>query len=282
MASTDIHFDFGENWQEFSSHALSAARVSQARSEFQDLVAPLKLDGLSFLDIGFGQGLSLLAAAALGAKAVGCDINPKCARALEQNLKHFPELPAPPLAIVGSILDSSTIDSLQRATPGGYYDVVHSWGVLHHTGNMKRATANAAGLVGLGGHFIIALYNRHWSSSLWLAVKWTYVSSPRWVQRALVGAFYPVIYAAKWMVTLRSPGRQQRGMDFYYNVVDWVGGYPYEFASISETRDAVEAMGFTLERVIPAEVPTGCNQFVFKRCSGMRPAPQHPDCETAP
>jgi hypothetical protein len=74
-----------------------------------------------------------------------------------------------------------------------------------------------------------------------------------------------VIYVAKWLTTLRSPHRQQRGMDFYYNVVDWVGGYPYEYASIEETRTTVEALGFTLERTIPAEVPTGCNQFIFRR-----------------
>jgi 2-polyprenyl-6-hydroxyphenyl methylase/3-demethylubiquinone-9 3-methyltransferase len=130
---------------------------------------------------------------------------------------------------------------------------------------MRQAIKNAAGLVGPKGYFIVALYNRHWSSKAWLAVKWTYVSCPRWVRRALVSVFYPVIYGAKWLVTMRSPGRQQRGMDFYYNVVDWVGGYPYEYASIREVQVMVEPLGFAMEKAIPAEVPTGCNQFIFRR-----------------
>ncbi len=265
MASTGHQFDFGENWQEFSRNALTAGRVAQARSEFMELMAPLDLNGLSFVDIGFGQGLSLMTAAALGARSVGCDINPKCQAALAQNLRFFPELSQAPPVVVGSILDPAVVEALRKAIPSASYDVVHSWGVLHHTGDLHRAIGNAACLVSPHGHLVVAIYNRHWTSKLWLAVKRTYVSCPRWIQRALVAVLYPVIYGAKWAVTSGDPARQQRGMDFYYNVVDWVGGYPYEYASIQETRKAVEALGFTMEKAIPAEVPTGCNQFVFKR-----------------
>ena len=92
-------FDFGQNWQEFSSNALTTDRVREAQQEFQQLISPLDLIGRSFLDIGFGQGLGLLAAASLGARAVGCDINPKCARVLEFNHRHFPQLAKLPAAI---------------------------------------------------------------------------------------------------------------------------------------------------------------------------------------
>jgi 2-polyprenyl-3-methyl-5-hydroxy-6-metoxy-1,4-benzoquinol methylase len=260
-------FDFGENWQEFSTNALTPNRVAQARSEFKDLIGPIDLTGLSFLDIGFGQGLSLLTAASFGANAVGCDINPKCAAVLNQNLRFFPELFVSPHAVVGSILDPCVVETLRQANLHKSYDVVHSWGVLHHTGEMQQAILNAASLVAAQGYFIIAIYNRHWSSRYWLAVKWTYVSCPRWAKRFLVAVLYPVIYAAKWMVTFRSPRQQQRGMDFFYNVVDWIGGFPYEYASIQQIRNAVEPLGFILKSVTPAEVPTGCNQFVFRRRS---------------
>jgi hypothetical protein len=111
---------------------------------------------------------------------------------------------------------------------------------------------------------VIAIYNRHWSSAPWLAIKWAYVHSPRWLQRAMAMALYPVIWLAKLAVTRDDPKRMDRGMDFYYNVVDWVGGYPYEYASVEEMEAMCRPLGFTLLRSVPARVPTGCNELVFR------------------
>jgi 2-polyprenyl-3-methyl-5-hydroxy-6-metoxy-1,4-benzoquinol methylase len=259
-------FDFGENWSEFSQHALTAERTSQARGHFGQLIGDLPLAGKSFLDIGFGQGLGLLTATACGARAVGCDINPKCAQVLERNRSHFPDLPALPSVVVGSILDEKVLEDLRRhAGRADGYDLVHSWGVLHHTGDMDRAIQNAASLVAPGGHFILAIYNRHWSSLPWRVIKRCYVTSPRWVQRVLIRIFFPIIYVAKWLVTGRNPRQQERGMDFYYDVIDWVGGYPYEYASRREIEVRLTPQGFSLLRFHAARVPTGCNEFVFRR-----------------
>jgi SAM-dependent methyltransferase len=265
LAQGEKQFDFGQNWQDFSARALSPGSVARARLEFERLIEPVDLRGLSFLDIGFGQGLSLLSAAAMGARAMGCDINSKCFSLLDYNLKHFPELERSPPAVIGSILDPQVVRRLREVEPTGHYDVVHSWGVLHHTGDMQLAIANAASLVAPGGVFILAIYNRHWSSLPWKSVKRLFTLAPHFVKRLLIGAFYPIIYVAKWLVTRRNPRIQERGMDFYFNVVDWVGGYPYEYAGIEELRSKVEPLGFELVRSVAAEVPTGCNQFVFRR-----------------
>jgi 2-polyprenyl-6-hydroxyphenyl methylase/3-demethylubiquinone-9 3-methyltransferase len=56
-----------------------------------------------------------------------------------------------------------------------------------------------------------------------------------------------------------------RGMDFLHDVVDWVGGYPYEYASSEEIRNYVCRQGFICVRMQAAQVPTGCNEFVFQR-----------------
>jgi len=263
-----MQFDFGKNWAEFSEHALTDDRVAQARHEFIQLLEGIPVNGRSFLDIGFGQGLSLLTAASLGAYAVGCDINPRCRKVLEQNKRFFPQLGLRDMPVViGSILDPEITRTIQ-ATPGvpaDGFDIVHSWGVLHHTGDMKRAIEIAASLVRHEGHFIVALYNRHWSSPVWLGVKWLYCKSPTLLQKILVRVFVPVIWLAKLVVTGRNPRHQQRGMHFYYNVVDWVGGYPYEYASIREVEALCDPLGFKLVRATPANVPTGCNEFVFRR-----------------
>jgi 2-polyprenyl-6-hydroxyphenyl methylase/3-demethylubiquinone-9 3-methyltransferase len=257
-------FDFGANWQEFSAHALTAEKVAESRDGFIALMEGVPLRDSTFLDIGFGQGLGLLAATSLGARTHGCDINPKCAEVLRQNLRHFPGISSTPSVTVGSILDASVVSALRAVNPAGF-DIVHSWGVLHHTGNMVSAVRQAAGLVAPGGYLIVAIYNRHWSSPLWWLIKRTYVSSPSWLRRFYVGILYPVIYVAKWAVTKRRTQRQERGMDFYYDVIDWVGGYPYEYASEDEVVNMVTMLGFVLVRARPATVPTGCNEFVFRR-----------------
>lgn len=258
-------FDFGENWSEYSTHALTPERVVEARTAFAQLLANIPLRGSTFLDIGFGQGLGLLTAGSMGAIVHGCDLNPTCAEVLGQNRRHFPELAATPTVTVGSILDDRVVAQLRAAGPAEGFAIVHSWGVLHHTGDMARAIKHAAGLVAPRGHLILALYNRHWSSFAWWMIKGCYVHSPRWIQRLLIGVFYPVIYLAKWLVTGKNPKHQERGMDFYYDVIDWVGGYPYEYASKDEVIKALAVQGFTLVKFLGARVPTGCNEYIFQR-----------------
>ena len=258
-------FDFGENWDDFSRQALDERRLNEAARDFRALCTGIELKGCTFLDIGFGQGLGLLNAASEGARVTGCDINVRCAQVLERNRRLFPNLTAPIPVVVGSILDDEVAKQLRQLSGNQGFHLVHSWGVLHHTGDMRKAIAHASGLVAAQGCLIIALYNRHWSSSLWRMIKWSYVRSPRWLQRAFIGVFYPIIYVAKWLVTGSNPKRQERGMDFYYDVVDWVGGYPYEYASREEIVSELEKQGFKLVKFIAARVPTGCNEFIFQR-----------------
>ncbi|MDY0884063.1 class I SAM-dependent methyltransferase [Dongia soli] len=258
-------FDFGANWLNFSRHALDDTKVVQAKEDFRRLMGQVDLAGKSFLDIGFGQGLSLFVAAEQGAKPHGCDINPRCAEATANTARFFPSVaPDAPKITVGSILDPNVVGTLRANVGGAGYDIVHSWGVLHHTGDMKRAIANAVSLVRPGGYFALAIYNRHITSPVWVAIKWFYCKCPAWMQRVLIGLFYPIIWLAKLAVTGENPSTQDRGMDFYFNVVDWVGGYPYEYASIDEVRALVEPYNFDCITTIPAQVPTGCNELLFK------------------
>ena len=263
-----VHFDFGQNWSEFARAALTRDRIDRAQAEFAALLAGIPLEGAAFLDLGFGQGLTLLSAARRGSRVVGCDINVKCREALQTSAAWFPDVTLAAIPILeGSILDDALVAALRAASPNGdgHFDVVHSWGVLHHTGDMRTAIRNAASLVRPGGHLVLAIYNRHWSSPAWTAIKWLYCKAPRWIQRAMIAGFSPVIWLAKLAVTGRHPARQERGMDFHYDVIDWVGGYPYEYASALELRTQVEALGFQCLRWRDAEVPTGCNEFVFIR-----------------
>src|SRR5437868_6671692 len=114
-----MQFDFGKNWAEYSAHALNSQRVSEAQRAFAALLeAAGGVAGKSFLDIGFGQGLGVLSAAAAGADVVGIDINPKCEAVLNDNKRFFPELEHLNIpVIVGSILDEDTLKHAREASP---------------------------------------------------------------------------------------------------------------------------------------------------------------------
>ncbi len=258
-------FDFGQNWKEFSENALDPAHYAQAQTHFAELLAGIPLAGADFLDIGFGQGLSLLCAARAGANIFGLDINPKCREVFLRNSRQLaPDAPPTARIEVGSVLDAAPLAAVRAWNPDGF-DVVHSWGVLHHTGSMWKAIENAASLVRPGGGFVLAIYNRHWTSPAWTLIKRVYVAAPKPAQKLLNWLFVPVIYLAKLAATRRNPLKMERGMDFYYNVVDWIGGYPYEYASREEIERFVGALGFVPERFEPTIVPIGCNEFVFRR-----------------
>jgi 2-polyprenyl-6-hydroxyphenyl methylase/3-demethylubiquinone-9 3-methyltransferase len=258
-----MQFDFGQNWIDFAKQALTQEKVAQARSDFLRLFAGIDLKGKTFLDIGFGQGLGLLSAQNAGATVFGNDINPKCRQALALSasvLKVTLDVPV----VIGSILDADVVARIADCVaPRRTFSIVHSWGVLHHTGNMRKAIENAASLVDDHGYLVIALYNRHWSSPAWLFVKWLYCSSPRWAKAIFNYLFYPIIAIAKLCVTGKNPFVKNRGMNFYYDVIDWIGGYPYEYASRSEIESILRPLGFSCARFEAAEVPTGCNEFVY-------------------
>ena len=262
-----MRFAFGKNWISFSRKALSTERIDAARADFHRLLAPNDLKGRSFLDIGFGQGLALFLAAEAGARVIGLDIDPDNKAALEATSTYFPGI-ALPSFFIGSVLDD---EFLRRKGWLEHFNIVHSWGVLHHTGEMGRALENACRLVRPGGLLVISIYNRHWSSEPWRWIKWLYNVLPALGQRLLIALLYPVILFAKFLVTRTNPYRKERGMDFAHDVVDWVGGFPYEYASPEDIRQILRRQGFQERYFRPAEVPTGCNEFVFQRMEAAAP-----------
>jgi len=256
-------FDFGANWQRYSLNALTADRVEEARADFSTLTEEIDLNSKTFLDVGFGQGLISFTAARAGAKVYSLDISPRCLEALEVTAQFFDSSIREKLDItVGSILSNETVQSLLEKNGDGYH-VVHAWGVLHHTGDLRGAFANCVKLLGGQGTLIIAIYNRHWSSPIWKLIKRLYCAAPAIVQKLLVAIFTPIIFVAKFLVTRENPMSTERGMEFFTDIVDWVGGYPYEYASVEEMRSLGNEHGLKLVRVSPASVPTGCNEFVF-------------------
>src|SRR5690606_23668842 len=127
---------------------------------------------------------------------------------------------------------------------------------------------NAAALVAPGGTFALAIYNDHWSVPFWKRVKKVYNVSPRLLKRMLEVSLGAVMYLAVLVVARENPARKSRGMDFWYDVVDWLGGYPYEVATEQQLRDFLTPLGFEFVSCAAPRVPTGCNELVFRRQGG--------------
>jgi 2-polyprenyl-6-hydroxyphenyl methylase/3-demethylubiquinone-9 3-methyltransferase len=252
-------FDFGSNWAEFSKQHIDRQRLVLACESLQSLLEEKSLSGRSFLDVGCGSGLFSIAAHQLGAtKVIGIDVNPRCIEISQANRDFL--VPGAPIEFyVASALDPERLKSF------GNFNLVYAWGSLHHTGSMWNALRNVSECVGPEGILVLAIYNKHVTSPVWKSIKWFYNRAPGIIQRCMVAFFGVVIYVAKFLVIRTNPMQKERGMDFWFDVVDWIGGYPYEYARREEVEQSVYEQGFLLDRFIVAQVPTGCNEFVFSR-----------------
>jgi len=266
-------FTFGENWSRFLS-VLDDNRIREAENSLKEKLEVTSLAGKTFLDIGSGSGLFSLAARRLGARVHSFDFDPKSvACAVELRRRYFPD-DADWMIEEGSALDSNYLSSL------GTFDVVYSWGVLHHTGQMWKGLANAALPVAPGGKLFVAIYNDTGTQSeRWMWIKRTYNRLPNILKspfallaiapdetKAMLRAVVklsPAAYFRSW----KQYDKNNRGMSRWHDIIDWVGGYPYEVATPEQIFDFYRKQGFTLTNLKCGRVGLGCNEFVFRKDS---------------
>ena len=111
--------------------------------------------------------------------------------------------------------------------------------------------------------------------SLWKVEKFIYNKSPIFIQKIIRDTF---IFFFKFGLFLTKRNfndyvnnyEKMRGMNFYHDVHDWLGGYPYESISVKETKSLLESLNFKLIRCFETKkkvglLGTGCDEYVFKK-----------------
>jgi len=269
-------FGFGANWTRFLA-LLDEARIAEAEASLRRMLAVTDLKGRRFLDIGCGSGLFSLAARRLGAEVHSFDFDARSVACAQELKRRYFRDDGGWRVEQGSVLDRAYIERL------GTFDVVYSWGVLHHTGCMWTAIEQAISRVATpGGTLFIAIYNdQGWKSHAWWFVKLLYNRLPRLFKMPFVitvSALTHALVIIKYTIRLKPmiaiaplfSDRRERGMSARYDAVDWIGGFPYEFCGFDALAGYLFARGFSLMNSTRTG-SHGCNELVLRRAGEGSP-----------
>jgi SAM-dependent methyltransferase len=263
-------FAFGSNWQRFLT-VLDDERIAEAMRSLKLMLEVEDLRGSSFLDIGSGSGLFSLAAIRLGADRVhSFDFDPDSVACTTELRRRYADDAESWTVEVGSALDGNYIRSL------GQWDVVYSWGVQHHTGRMWDGLELAGSAVAPGGRLFISIYNdQGLKSRIWWRIKRTYnrlpvrlrtpyavaVMAPREALTAglALARMRPRRYLEAWT------SKRARGMSRWHDLIDWVGGFPFEVAKPEQVFEFFRRRGFELTKLKTCRGGLGCNEYVFRK-----------------
>jgi 2-polyprenyl-6-hydroxyphenyl methylase/3-demethylubiquinone-9 3-methyltransferase len=240
-----VNFSFGKNWEKFLEN-INEERIALAQGSLRAFTGMERFDGLTFLDAGSGSGLFSLAAYRMGAASVtSIDVDPHSVRCAEV-LRQREGMPANWQIMTASILSNPF--------SGKKFDIVYSWGVVHHTGAMWDAVSVLCDYVREGGILYLAIYRETRFSRQWLSVKRIYNKQGLLTKKVMVFGYalgsiiWQLLRGENPMRHILTYKEKSRGMSWIRDIEDWLGGLPYEYARPEVVKQFVEQRRFSLVR----------------------------------
>lgn len=262
------HFQFGKNWNNFSN-SISKNNINNSLKSIQNLISKKDIENKSILDIGCGSGLSLLSFLKLGAKSVcGVDIDPMSVKTAKSVIEKYYNNKN------WSVEEKSIFDINLKTYPK--FDLVYSWGVLHHTGDMWRSIDIASSLLKKNGVIFLALYQKTKLCKFWELEKRFYVNSPKIIQK-IIRTLFKTLYISGLIVSKKNPKvffqnyKEKRGMEWHYDIHDWLGGYPYESIKRRDLEIFLNKKGFVIENYFYKKnklfglLGSHCDEFIARK-----------------
>ena len=224
----NVTFSFGENWEDYLNH-VSELQIEEAKSDILEWLTKEEIESKKVLDIGSGSGIHSLAFQKLGASEI-CSIDYDIASVRATNsIKEKYGNKEKWTVEHASILDKEFVNKEKNK-----YDIIYSWGVLHHTGNMDLAIENTIKLAKNDSSIWVSIYQDGPRYSKDLRLKRFYNKQSKFVKKIIVRYYISRIMFGrlrrfqnpfKWNV------QRHRGMNLKNDLLDWLGGLPYEVAS---------------------------------------------------
>ena len=224
---------------------------------------PEGVKGKKVLDAGSGSGMVSIAFAVMGASVTGVDITSKCIENGRKRAKAF----GVECRFVQS--DLTMLDLHED------FDIIYSWGVLHHTADAKASFFRLVEHLRPGGEIIIAVYLRTAFSSFWNFSRVFYQSSPGFAKTAFRRSASVLLngYDAVRKALMKKERYMLRGTSNEELVNDWFGVPHRTFHTYTEVYEWFREKGLDYRLVNPA---TGrfksTSNFVVR---GSRPLQEH-------
>lgn len=204
---------------------------------------PEGVQGKNVLDGGSGSGMISVGFAKLGADVTGVDITPECVENGKKNAEQF--------GVQCRFLckDLTNIDLGNQR-----FDVVYSWGVIHHSEDARESFSNLAKHLKPGGEMILAVYLKTGLSWFWNFSRVFYQKAPKWFQtifRNIGSCFLNSVDFIKKMIFGKSR-YMMRGTNNKELINDWFGVPHRTFHSYNEVFQWFRENGLNYELVNPA------------------------------
>lgn len=256
---TNITFSFGQNWLNYLK-TLTPEMIEEAAKDFDYWLGKDFIKDKRVLDVGSGSGLSSFCIHSRECKElVSFDVDPKSVEATSTMASKAGN-PINWRILQGSVLDKKFLNSL------GTFDLVYSWGVLHHTGDMWKSLGNISILCNKGGLLWIGLYTRtegcedEYQKNLREKQEFNDANNEKkkmiiekWVNRVKKRR------GSNWNAT------KQRGMSVYFDIIDWLGGLPYEIAAPDDVKKFYSQRGFNLKKITVGPGPGAITVYLFEK-----------------